>query len=37
MKSKHQSNTQPVEPKVQYKELQAPFNVKASTKVKGKK
>lgn len=31
MKQKHQSNTQPVEPKVQYKELQAPFNIKVST------
>lgn len=30
MKQKHQSNTQPVEPKVQYKELQAPFNIKVT-------
>ena len=35
MKTKHQSNTQPVEPKVQYKELQAPFNIQST--VKGKK
>ena len=37
MKSKHQSNTQPVEPKVQYKELQAPFNIKATPTSKDKK
>ena len=36
MKAEHSSNSQPVKPKVKYKGLQAPFNIKVTT-TKGKK